>query len=66
VKFAEQKDYMLHLFAIYLLAQFREKRAYRPLVKMFSAPGETPFDLADDTVTKRLNGRWKELFMPLN
>jgi hypothetical protein len=54
VKFAERKDYMLHVFAMYLLAQFREKRAYRPLVKMFSAPGETPFDLAGDTVTERL------------
>ena len=54
VKFSQQKDYMLHVFAMYLLAQFREKRAYRPLVKMFSAPGETPFDLAGDTVTERL------------
>ena len=53
-KFAEQKDYMLHLFAMYLLAQFREKRAYRPIVRIFSAPGETPFDLAGDTVTERL------------
>ena len=54
VKVAEQKDYMLHVFAMYLLAQFREKRAYRLLVKIFSAPGETPFDLAGDTVTERL------------
>jgi Protein of unknown function (DUF1186)/SEC-C motif len=54
VKFAEQKDYMLHLFGMYLLAQFRERRAYRPLVRIFSAPGETPFDLAGDTVTERL------------
>jgi hypothetical protein len=54
VKFAEQKGYMLHLFAMYLLAQFREKRAYRPCVKMFSATGGTSFDLAGDTVTERL------------
>ena len=53
VKFAERKDYMLHVFAMYLLAQFREKRAYRPLVRMFSAPGETPLGLAGDTVTER-------------
>ena len=39
VKHAEHKDYMLHDFALYLLAQFREKRAYAPIVKMFSAPG---------------------------
>ncbi len=57
-EFAPRQDYMLPLFTMYLLAQFREKRAYRPLVKMFSAPGETPFDLAGDTVTEGL----KQLF----
>src|ERR1039458_986487 len=55
VKHAERKDYMLHDFALYLLAHFREKRAYAPIVKMFSAPGETPFDLFGDTVTERLS-----------
>ena len=55
VKHAERKDYMLHDFALYLLAQFREKRAYAPIVKMFSAPGETPFDLFGDTVTEGLS-----------
>jgi hypothetical protein len=53
--FAKRQDYMLHLFALFLLAQFREKRAYAPIVKMFSAPGETAFDLAGDTVTDGLN-----------
>jgi hypothetical protein len=52
--FAKRQDYMLHLFAMFLLAQFRETRAYAPIVKMFSAPGETPFDLAGDTVTDGL------------
>ena len=52
--FAKRQDYMLHLFALFLLAQFREKRAYAPIVKMFSAPGETSFDLAGDTVTDGL------------
>ena len=55
VKHAERKDYMLHDFALYLLAQFREKRAYAPIIKMFSAPGETPFDLFGDTVTEGLS-----------
>jgi len=53
--FAARQDYMLHLFAIFLLAQFRERRAYHAIVKMFSAPGETPFDLAGDTVTEGLS-----------
>jgi hypothetical protein len=39
---------------MHLLAQFREKRAYRPLVTIFRAPGEIPFDLAGDTVTEGL------------
>ena len=33
VKVVAQPDYMLHLFALYLLAQFREKRAYPLIVK---------------------------------
>jgi len=30
--------YMLHLFALFLLAQFRESRAYAPIVQMFRNP----------------------------
>jgi hypothetical protein len=52
--FAGRQDYMLHMFALFLSAQFREKRAYAPVVKMFSAPGETPFDLVGDTATEAL------------
>jgi hypothetical protein len=55
VAFAKRQDYMLHLFALFLLAQFREKRAYAPIVKMFSGPGQTSYDLAGDTVTDGLN-----------
>src|SRR2546422_1019831 len=39
---AKRDDYMLPVFALYLLAQFREKRAYPAIVKMFSAPGTEP------------------------
>ena len=62
IKHAEREDYMLHHFALYLLAQFREKRAYAPIVKMFSAPGETPFDLAGDTVTEALSQIFGSVF----
>ena len=41
VKHAERKDDMLHVCALFLLAQFREKRAYAPIVSLFNAPGET-------------------------
>jgi hypothetical protein len=51
---AKREDYMLPVFALYLLAQFREKRAYPYIVKMFSAPGETSYDLVGDTVTEGL------------
>lgn len=52
-KFTSQK-YMLHLFATYLLAQFREKRAYRPLTKILAAPGDIPDKLFGDTLGERL------------
>lgn len=55
VKYATRKDYMLHLFALFLLAQFREKRAYAPIVRMFSGPGETSYDLAGETITDGLH-----------
>jgi len=53
--FARREDYMAHVFALFLLAQFREKRAYAPIIKIFSAPGETTYDLAGDIVTGDLS-----------
>jgi hypothetical protein len=44
----------IHIFAMYLLAQFREFRAYPLLVRIFSVPGEFAFDLVGDTVTENL------------
>jgi hypothetical protein len=54
-EYARRRDYQVHLFALFLLAQFREKRAFPAIVKMFSWPGETPFDLVGDTVTEGLS-----------
>jgi len=48
------QDRNLHIYAMYLLAQFREPRAYPLLVKIFSAPGEIPFELAGSVVTQDL------------
>ena len=53
-KCTDQK-YMLHLFATYLLAQFRDKRAYRPLIKILSSPGDGAYDLFGETITERLD-----------
>jgi len=55
VQWAERKEYMLHLFALFLLAQFREKRAYPLVVKIFRAPGELLYDLVGDIVTDGLS-----------
>lgn len=55
VGFAKREDYMLHSFALYLLAQFRETRAYPLAARIFSAPGEVCFDLFGDTVTEALS-----------
>jgi len=48
-------DSMVLIYAMYLLAQFRETRAYPLLVELFSLPGEMPFDLVEDTVTEGLD-----------
>lgn len=50
-----EPDYMAHIYAMFLLSQFREKRAYEPIVQFFSQPGELPFDLAGDVVTENLD-----------
>jgi len=45
---------MIHIYALYALALFRETRAYPLLVRIFSRPGEFPFELAGDVVTQDL------------
>jgi len=49
-----QTNYILHIYAMYLLAQFREHAAYPLLVKFFSTPGEITLDLTGDVVTEDL------------
>lgn len=50
----EQENYMAHIYAMYLLAQFREKRAYPLIVRFFSLPGELTLELTGDVVTEDL------------
>jgi hypothetical protein len=45
---------MLHMYAMYLLAQFREPAAYPLLVKFFSTPGEISLNMTGDVVTEDL------------
>ncbi len=53
-RFVVEEDYMLPLYAFYLLAQFRETRAYPLLVAFFSQPGELPLNVTGDFVTEDL------------
>lgn len=50
------QDYCRHLFALYLLAYFREPAAYPLFVQMGIMPGETLFDVIGDTVTEGYKG----------
>ncbi|WP_341531568.1 DUF1186 domain-containing protein (plasmid) [Nostoc sp. UHCC 0302] len=51
---SDRNDYILHIYALYLLAQFREPLAYPLIIKFFSAPGEISMDLIGDIVTEDL------------
>lgn len=53
-KYCESPDQPLHLFAIYLLAQFREQAAYPLLVRMVGVPSEIADRLLDDVFTGSL------------
>ena len=50
----DKNDYILHIYALYLLAQFREALAYPLIVKSFSAPGDISMDVTGDIVTEDL------------
>lgn len=54
-EFLETENSLLPMYAMFLLAQFRERAAYPLLVKLFSAPGEIPFDIAGDSVTEHFD-----------
>jgi hypothetical protein len=53
-KWRADQSTMIHIYAMYLLALFREEQAYQLLVRIFSRPGEFAFDLAGDVVTQDL------------
>ncbi len=50
-----EEGYMAHMYAMYLLAQFREKRAYPLIVEFFSIPGEVTLDVTGELVTEDLH-----------
>jgi hypothetical protein len=50
----EDSSYMLHIYSLFLLAQFRETKAYPLIIEFFSAPGEICLDVTGDVVTEYL------------
>ena len=51
---SDKPGYMAHEFAMFLLAQFRETRAYQPLLKIASLPDDLIEDLLGDRLTESL------------
>ena len=47
-------DYMRHIYAIYLLAQFREHAAFEPLMAFLATPGDVVMDTLEGVVTEDL------------
>jgi hypothetical protein len=50
----ERPNYFLHIYALYLLAQFKEVQAYPIIIEFFSVPGETALDVVQDVATEDL------------
>lgn len=46
--------YFAHIYAMYLLAQFKEQKAYPLFIKLFSIPGEIVLDFTGEVVTEDL------------
>ncbi len=51
----DDDNYQGHLYALYLLAQFREERALPLVIKLFSFPGEVSHAIAGDVLTEDLS-----------
>ena len=52
VRYVKDQEDCLHLFAIYLLAQFREPRALDCFLRFFRLPDQLALDLTGDLVTE--------------
>jgi hypothetical protein len=50
----ERPDYFLHIYALFLLAQFQETQAYPLIIEFFSTPGDIVLDVTGDVVTEYL------------
>ena len=51
----DDDNYQGHLYAMYLLAQFREEKALQVILELMSYPGEIPYAIAGDVLTEDLD-----------
>ncbi|MDP4181996.1 MAG: DUF1186 domain-containing protein [Bacillota bacterium] len=49
-RYAKSKDYFAHIYAIFILAQFKETKAYPLYVELLKLPGNLPYDLFGDSL----------------
>lgn len=52
--YAENENYQAHIYALILLGHFREQRAHRTIVDLFSLPPDLPGRLFEDLITENL------------
>ena len=52
---SDQPKYMAHVYAMLLLAQFREERAYPLILRFFSQPGDVSIEAAGDGIFNLLS-----------
>ncbi|MEI6175696.1 MAG: DUF1186 domain-containing protein [Verrucomicrobiota bacterium] len=50
------------VYVVYLLAQFREKRAWKPLLEILALPGEIPDQLFGDSITEGMGNILASLY----
>ena len=49
----ELPDYFLHIYFFFLLAQFKETKAYPLIIEFFSAPGDITLDVTGRCCNRR-------------
>ncbi len=52
---AERPEYLGHIYAMFVLAQLRDARAYEPIVRLLATAGSLVDVLFDDTLTERMS-----------
>ena len=51
----EEREYFAHIYASFLLAQFKEKQSLKLIIDLVSLPDEIPDDLFGDLITEELH-----------